>query len=92
MYLQILWSLGLDRPLSYFLVLLHNVFAVMYYIFLCVFGCILHMWKKNKLCYYVNYVIMFPYLFFEKVGLTKGPFINTLVGGLGKMEGGPKKF
>ena len=23
---------------------------------------------------------------------TKGAFINTLVGGLGKMEGGPKKF
>ena len=37
MIFVILWSLGLrlDRPLAYFQVLLHNVFAVMYYIFLC---------------------------------------------------------
>ena len=34
--LNVLWSLGLDRPLAYFLVLLHNVFAEMYYyIFMC---------------------------------------------------------
>ena len=33
---NVLWSLGLDRPLAYFLVLLHNVFAKMYYISLCV--------------------------------------------------------
>ena len=33
--LKVLWSLGLDRPLAYFLVLLHNVFAEMYYIFMC---------------------------------------------------------
>ena len=42
-------SLGLDRPLAYFLVLLHNVFAVMYYIFLCfALYCIC---GRNKLCY-----------------------------------------
>ena len=33
--LNVLWSLGLDRPLAYFLVLLHNVFTEMYYIFMC---------------------------------------------------------
>ena len=34
MYLQILWSLGLDRPVAYFLVLLHNVFCsnVLYFL------------------------------------------------------------
>ena len=31
-------------------------------------------------------------LFKKKSKNNKGAFINTLVGGLGKMEGGPKKF
>ena len=37
--LNVLWSLGLDRPLAYFLVLLHNVFAEMYDIFMCFAVC-----------------------------------------------------
>ena len=31
--LNVLWSLGLDKPLAYFLVLLHNVFAKKYFFF-----------------------------------------------------------
>ena len=55
----ILWSLGLDRPLAYFLVLLHNVFAEMYYIFRCFavgLYCIYVEEIKNyvKLCYVIG--------------------------------------
>ena len=43
------WSLGLDRPLAYFLVLLHNVLTKMY-IFPCVLLYTAYV-EEDKLCY-----------------------------------------
>ena len=56
----VLWSLGLDRPLAYFLVLLHNVFAVMYYIFLCF--AVYYICGRNKLCYVMLCYVMLCYV------------------------------
>ena len=52
-----LWSIGLDRPPAYFLVLFHNVFAEMYY---CSLMCFAVFCVCGREINYVNYVNIPP--------------------------------